>query len=258
MFDPKRPFVSVIVPVYNGEAFLADALTSILDQNYRPIEVIIIDDGSTDSTAQIAQQFGDRVQYVYRANGGPAAARNTGLRLARGELIAFLDADDIWTGDSLSQQLACLNANPTAGLALGCLQILVQTSSATGAPTFQPWSTPHRLLMLQCALVRRKVFDQLGTFDETYFSAEDIDWFMRAREAGIVIVTHPAITVLARRHPHNLTNQQTRVRSELALALKKSLERRSISRTDPTLPALTYWSDSTPSLSTLHPDKASL
>lgn len=237
----KPPLVSVILPVYNGEAFVAEAVATIVQQAYQPLEILVIDDGSTDNTAAIIQALGAAVHYIYRPNGGPAAARNTGLALAQGEFIAFLDADDLWTDNSLTVQLACLAAHPTAGIALGRLQVLQQQIDATGITAFQPWSTPRHLLILQCALVRRTVFDRLGYFDESYFCTDDIDWFLRAREAGISIVTHPVTTVSVRRHRDNLTNQQ-QVQRDLALALKKSVARRQAAQAESSLPALVPWS----------------
>ena len=98
----KPNLISCIVPVFNGERYLAEALDSILAQTWRPLEVIVVDDGSTDGTAHIAAGYGAEVSYIHQANAGPAAARNRGLDAARGEFIAFLDADDLWHKDKLS------------------------------------------------------------------------------------------------------------------------------------------------------------
>ena len=100
--------ISVIVPVYNGEKFLGDALASIFAQDYRPIEVIVIDDGSTDRTRAIAQSYPE-VQYSYQDKQGSAVARNTGIENSRGELIAFLDADDLWIYNKLFIQAAYID-----------------------------------------------------------------------------------------------------------------------------------------------------
>ena len=98
--------VSVIIPVYNGGKFLAEAINSILSQKHSPIEIIVIDDGSTDNTSEVAMSYGNRVHYVYQENKGAPAARNHGLRLASGNIIASLDADDIWAENKLKKQLA--------------------------------------------------------------------------------------------------------------------------------------------------------
>ncbi|MBX3010684.1 MAG: glycosyltransferase family 2 protein [Caldilineaceae bacterium] len=242
------PTISVIIPVYNGEAFLAEAITSVLAQSYQPREVIVVDDGSTDQTAQVARQFGSQIRYLYRPNGGPAAARNTGLTQARGEFVGFLDADDLWPTTSLARRLQSLQENPTAGVALGTVQILLATPNATGKIHFAPWQQPRPMLLLQCALVHRSVFSQIGTFDESYLYAEDVDWFMRVREAGIPILRHTAVAVFARRHRQNLTNQQAASHHGLAVALQQSLARRrdAGTPTPPTLPSWTTWGSAAP------------
>ena len=111
--------VSVIIPVYNGEAFLVEAVESIQRQVHRPLEILIVDDGSTDNTAKIAAGFDDDVRYTFKPNGGPASARNTGLKMARGSVIGFLDVDDLWTEKKLEWQLTRFVSTPTLEIILG-------------------------------------------------------------------------------------------------------------------------------------------
>src|SRR5262245_20840904 len=99
--------ISCIVPVFNGERYLGEAIESILKQSYRPIEIIIADDGSTDDTVTVAARYGTQIRYLRQSNAGPAAARNLGLSVAAGEFVAFLDADDIWHPEKLARQMAC-------------------------------------------------------------------------------------------------------------------------------------------------------
>ena len=106
------PLVSCIIPVYNGADFLAEAVTSVLAQRHPALEVVVVDDGSTDDTPRVAASFGERVRYVRQDNAGPAVARNTGLAKTRGELVAFLDADDRWHETKLARQAAVLEAQP--------------------------------------------------------------------------------------------------------------------------------------------------
>src|SRR4030042_4290993 len=122
---PPPFFVSAIIPVYNGEAFLAEAVESIRQQGYRPIEIIIVDDGSTDNTKRIAAGLKGDVHYVYQPNSGLPAARNRGLNEARGDVIAFLDVDDLWSRDKLEHQLLRLNDAPSAEIVLGYTQIMI-------------------------------------------------------------------------------------------------------------------------------------
>lgn len=111
----NHPPVSVIVPAYNAEAHLAEALESVLAQSYRPMDVIVVDDGSTDRTAEIVKRFSE-VRYVSQQNSGPSAARNRGIALAQADYVAFLDADDVWEPEKLSEQMSVVQEHGNAGL----------------------------------------------------------------------------------------------------------------------------------------------
>ena len=118
----KQPLISVIVPAFNAEKYLSEALQSIIDQKYAPIEIIVVDDGSTAGTAAVAADFGTKTQYVYQKNSGPAAARNKGLEISQGEIIGFIDADDWWSSDKLRLQIPHLIEDNDLGIILGLLQ----------------------------------------------------------------------------------------------------------------------------------------
>src|SRR2546425_10651809 len=107
--------VSVVIPVYNGEQYLADAIQSVRDQTYQNVEVIVVDDGSTDESADVAKKFGEAIRYVHQSNGGVGKARNTGIAAARGAYLAFLDQDDLWLPDKLAVQVAYLDSHPEMG-----------------------------------------------------------------------------------------------------------------------------------------------
>src|SRR5438093_12571348 len=102
----KQSMISCVVPVFNGERYLAEALESILEQSYRPLEIIVADDGSTDGTRAVVAHYGTQVRYLWQPNSGPAAARNLGLSAARGEFVAFLDADELGHPEKLERQMA--------------------------------------------------------------------------------------------------------------------------------------------------------
>src|SRR4051812_26302017 len=110
------PLVSVVIATYNSGRFVGQAVRSVLAQTYRPFEIVVVDDGSTDDTAGVLAGYRDGVRYVYQENRGPAAARNRGIAEAAGELVAFLDADDEWHPEKLSRQWEALSASPRAGL----------------------------------------------------------------------------------------------------------------------------------------------
>ncbi len=116
------PLVSVIIPAYNAAQFLREAVASVRAQGYSPIEIVIVDDGSTDNTAETIRSLGEGIRYVRQANAGPAAARNRGLAEARGEWVAFLDGDDLWPADKLRVQAARLEADPSLDVVLGRVQ----------------------------------------------------------------------------------------------------------------------------------------
>ncbi|MBI4550868.1 MAG: glycosyltransferase family 2 protein, partial [Candidatus Latescibacteria bacterium] len=146
-------FISVIVPVHNGAAFLADAVESIQRQGDAPLEIIIVDDGSTDGTAQLIPRLTGNIRAAAQSNRGPAAARNTGLRMARGNVIGFLDADDLWPANKLALQLACLADHPDIGIVHGSIQC-IRTKDEGRRTKNETFSDPYLGLQLGSALCR--------------------------------------------------------------------------------------------------------
>ncbi len=221
--------VSVIIPVFNGERYLAEAIHSALDQTRLPIEIIVVDDGSIDGSAPIVHEIIPLatvpIRYEYQSNRGPAAARNRGLAAAQGDLIAFLDADDWWPNSSLNQRVACLLRNPDLSGVIGATQLMLETGDDLTRP-LTPWEMPQPTLNLGGTLIRRRAFDQVGLFNEALTYAEDADWLLRAREAGLRFGLQPAVALMARRHSANVTNQREPSGRYLAQALRQSLMRR--------------------------------
>jgi glycosyltransferase involved in cell wall biosynthesis len=209
--------VSAIIPVLNGERFLAAAVESIRRQRYPSIEIIVVDDGSTDGTAALANSL-EGVRCVSQANAGPPAARNRGLELARGELVAFLDADDTWSEDKLEVQVGRLLADPELDVVMGPTQIL--------RPSGEPAGPPALLLSLGSALFRRRVFQRVGRFDVGQRMDDDVDWFFRALEAGARLLPIAQVAQYYRRHDKNITNARRDDLRYFLLAIKKSLDRR--------------------------------
>lgn len=214
--------VSAIIPVFNGERFLAEAIESVLAQDYDPLEIIIIDDGSTDNTPRIAAGYADRIRYVRQENGGPAAARNAGLLHSHGEAISFLDADDLWTPGKLMSQAAGLSEGASVDIVLGHLQRIKWSR----AQEFEPHGTPELSLSLGASLIRRQALGAVGTFDESLRQAEDWDWYMRARELGLSILVQQGVVLFYRRHEDNLTNQLDEGDRFKFEVIRRSLERR--------------------------------
>jgi glycosyltransferase involved in cell wall biosynthesis len=217
------PLVSVIVPVYNGERFLRDAVASLARQRHEPLEIVVVDDGSTDATPTIATELQGEIRYVRQPNAGPPAARNTGLRAARGSFIGFLDADDLWSDDKLAIQLGHLTSDPSIDVVLGYTEIVYLPEA--GERDARP-KLVGPLFSLGAALMRRAAFARAGAFDETSRYCDDVDWLLRAKELGLSLLVHRDVVQIYRRHDRNLTNQKDVDRHFFLSAIKKSLDRR--------------------------------
>ncbi len=197
-----EPVVSVIVASYNGEKFLRETLESVFAQDFDAFDVVLVDDGSEDATAEIARSF--PVRYVHQANQGLPAARNAGLGLARGGYIAFLDDDDLLPPTKLSTQVRYLNEHPGIGCVLGRQEWIfdgIQPPSLARDPIFGELGG----IQLVTAMIRRRVLDELGGFDPTYRYAEDRDLFIRMREHRVEIAVLPDVVLHKRLHGSNMT-----------------------------------------------------
>ena len=218
--------VSVIVPVYNGERYLAATLSSIFAQDYRPIEVLVVDDGSTDGTAAVARTFSE-VRYFHRSNGGPAAARNTGLEQAQGELIAFLDADDLWLPGKLTLQVRYLEEHPDARFVLTRQRVFLEPGIRKPAWVREELLANDSVGCLPSTLVARKsLFADIGGFDTSVRLNEDVEWFFRARERGVPMGVIPQILLHKRVHDRNAGYQARAGRVELLDVIRTSIQRR--------------------------------
>jgi glycosyltransferase involved in cell wall biosynthesis len=197
-----------------------------LDQKYSDLEIIIVDDGSTDGTASVAKTFPETVRYLHQTNQGPSAARNRGIERAQGSLIAFADADDLWPANKLEHQLPYLIRDPQIDIVLGRIQLVKLSETDNGQTRAEEFAEPVFSVNLGSAIIRKSVFERVGLFDETMRYSEDVDWFMRAREGGAKIVTIDAVTLFYCRHEQNMTRGKTISELNLVKALKRSLDRR--------------------------------
>jgi len=228
MIKPK--LVSVIIPVYNGELYLAEALDSVFAQEYRPIEVIVVDDGSTDNTAAVAKRY-RQVHYLYQANQGQPAARNTGLSHCKGDLIAFLDADDRWALGKLSKQAAYLEVHPEAGCVIGRMKNVLQAGSDRPSWADKRTSSDDSAAYhMGTLLAHRWVFEKAGYFNSSYlYGVDDLDWLIRLKELNIAIAIIKEVQLLRRIHSHNMSHDpeghtiKTRGRIQL---LKEFIDRK--------------------------------
>jgi glycosyltransferase involved in cell wall biosynthesis len=191
-------FVSIIIPVYNCEQFVAEAIKSALEQDYLHKEVILVNDGSTDGTLEVLRTFGDAIRLIDQKNGGPPKARNTGLHAARGDYIAFLDADDVWLQNKISTQVAHLDAHPEVGTVVSSwYEWPAAPNGKYIRPDFSVEPMPkiglderysgwlYNKLLFDCVLLtsavmmRSSIVKLIGDFDVTMFNGDDYDYWIR-------------------------------------------------------------------------------
>ena len=221
-----RPSVSVIIPAFNGQEYLAEALASVAAQSHPDLEIIVVDDGSTDRTAEIAQTFDDRrVRYVYASRSGAALARNRGVGLARGELLAFLDADDVWTHDKLRLQVASLERGDGDMIFTRVEQFVGPNPFQSGAPQ-QPPTTGQPGICATTLLMRREAFERVGFFDGECRLGEFLDWYARAVDLGLKPAVLPEALAGRRVHETNQGRGNRDRASEYARVMKRVLDRR--------------------------------
>jgi len=225
----NRFLISCIVPVFNGERYLRETLDSILAQTYRSIEVIVADDGSTDDTARVVESYGQTIRYIKQDNAGASAARNLGLSAARGEFVAFLDADDLWHPEKLARQMAFFDACPGLGLSVTYQQNFWIPQLIREEEHYRD----HKLSKAMpgyhsgTLLARSTVFATIGQFDPALPHADKTEWFLRALEKGIVIKVVPEILMYRRLHESNLSRTAgAESREEYLKLLKITLDRR--------------------------------
>jgi alpha-1,6-rhamnosyltransferase len=213
------PLVSIIVPAFNSELYLDEALDAVERQDHPNVEVIVVDDGSTDRTAELVRRrLG--VQLIQQANSGPSAARNAGINVAKGEYLTFCDADDRFRPQKVSLQAAHLDEHPR----IGCVLVHHETFFAEG--TSRPeWLSAEEGVQPQSAMVRRSVVERVGGFDPDYRLTEGLEWLSRMRDAGIGIDVLDAVCVERRIHENNLSYQRAGLQRNMLRSLHARIER---------------------------------
>lgn len=204
--------VSCIIPVFNGERFLAEAIDSILAQTYQPVEIIVIDDGSTDGTAELVGRYGRQVSYVQQTNQGSATAKNRGVTVAKGDFFAFLDADDLWRPEKIERQITHLLKRPEIDFCFTRFQHFWIPELAEEEERYKDHmiSKPLSSYLVSSLLVHRSVTEKFGQFDDGRRGNENMIWFFRAAEQGAVIDVLPDVLTERRIHDENITKEQLR------------------------------------------------
>lgn len=205
-----KPSVSVIIPAYNSGKTILRALQSVFNQSLLPFEVIVVDDGSSDNTADLVKENYPDAKLILQKNAGAAAARNTGAKASSGEYIAFLDSDDFWHKQKIELQSSILNDHLDVGMCSSVCTFFTETSLANNTadlhqeiskisydriPFVQVFSHPY--LGTPSVMLRRKLFDQIGGFNENLETAEDVDlWIRSAFNAGYILIRNPLTYVV--------------------------------------------------------------
>jgi len=220
--------VSCVIPVYNGERFLGEALESVFAQTFSHYEVVVVDDGSEDGTPTILKGYGDRIRSLRQDNQGPSAARNLGMRESRGEFISFIDADDLWVDNKLEVQMARIRESPNLELVSGQMKSFWVPELEEEAQQLEthPFHAARAVLSPCTVLFRRTLAKRIGGFDVRLRHGEDTEWFMRMMKSGTAYEVLPRLLLHRRQHLNNLTRQVRPSQDRLMDLIKRSLDQK--------------------------------
>jgi glycosyltransferase involved in cell wall biosynthesis len=223
----NKPTVTAVIPAYNYGCFLSEAIDSVLSQTYLVHEVIVVDDGSTDNTPEVAGRYGDRIHLIRTANQGVSAARNAAIAVSKGDLIALLDADDRWLPAKIERQVAAFDGDPTIGMVHSGARIFDSNTNATLCEILPETKIDfHDMLTwngisLPSAVVPRKVFQEVGVFDVNHRGAADWEMWIRIA-AKYRLVSCREVLVDYRIHGNNMSNRVLEHYQDCMAVLDKS------------------------------------
>ncbi|MEZ5573710.1 MAG: glycosyltransferase [Halioglobus sp.] len=220
--------ISVVIPTYNYGQYLCEAIESVLSQDYPEKELIVVDDGSTDNTQSLLSDYANHATCLFQDNAGIASARNAGYRVCKGDFIAFLDADDIFTAERLTLQMQAFREDPALQCVQGYMQQFVspelpeeyaqtirgETSGVVAAP------------LASTTLIRRAAYERVGCWDETLNVGVDLDWYARLRDSGVRYRMLEQVLLRRRIHTTNTNLRCADEQVERLRVLKKMLDRR--------------------------------
>lgn len=228
----NNPVVSIVMPAYNVAWCVARAIDSVLAQSLREFELIVVNDGSTDDTRQVLQRYGDTIKVIYQDNAGMSAARNAGIRAARGEYVAFLDADDWWLPDKLARQLELMRARPELGFCSTAARVENPDGEFLNDWQCPPLDTVNVLETLfsenaaiaggcSAVMARKALFERVGLFDEGLRGFEDPDlWIRLAAVSGYACVPAPLVVIL--RREQSVSRNLAAMRESALRSIKKN------------------------------------
>jgi glycosyltransferase involved in cell wall biosynthesis len=210
----NMPAVTIIIPTFNREQFLKEAVDSVLSQTYDDFELIVVDDGSTDKTKKMLQDYGQRLTYIFQENRGVGTARNRGIAEAKGELISFLDSDDLWKRDKLSIQTDLMKSQKGVMISFTDEIWIRKGVRVNPMKKHQKHSgriyekcLPLCIISPSSVMIRRELFDTVGLFDETLSVCEDYDLWLRISSRYPVFFIDKKLIVKRGGHPDQLSNR---------------------------------------------------
>lgn len=228
LLGARMSLVSVVIPVFNGERYVADAIRSVLGQSYPKTECVVVDDGSTDRTADVVREFGSQVRYIATENRGVSFARNTGARAASGEFLAFLDADDTWLPHKLETQIAMFRERPELRMVCSSIYMADEQLRVVGQVEVLDGPDFLRDLLLtlrgmhvsMTAVLPASVFHEVGGFYEGLSTSADFDFACRVALSGPVAgISEPL--ALYRQHHDQMHQDLSAVRRDVTIALER-------------------------------------
>lgn len=223
----RDPLISVVMPAYNTEKYVTEAVRSVLDQTYSPIELICIDDGSTDGTLEILKGFGDKIRVISDGtNVGIGEARNKGIRIATGDFIAFADSDDIWDPKKLELQMQQFAADPNLDISFCIIQNFLSpdvSDEIRATRDVPPDPMPGQIS--GTFLAKKSSFDRVGLLDPSYRVGEFIDWMARANNLGLKNSMINEVLYLRRIHATNTTANKP-AHADYLKIMKAAIERK--------------------------------
>ena len=221
----STPLVSVVIPFYDSASYLGQAIESVLAQTHPAVEIVLVDDGSTDAGPEIAAGYARRATLIRQANAGVGPARNAGVAVTRGPLIAFLDADDLWEPEKLALQVAALDADRDIDGVITMVQEFLSPEIDPAVAPLSPAAEPRVGAIPSALIVRRHVVETIGPFTASP-TGQWAEWYTRFVDHGFRSIALEGVLVRRRLHLTNLGLRHRSERQAYLHALKASLDRR--------------------------------
>lgn len=227
MTNESAVSISVILPLYNAEEYIGEALNSILSQTLKPFEIIVINDGSTDKSLSKIELFGKKIKIINQQNKGAGAARNEGIKIAKGEYLAFLDADDVWLDNKLEEQFNYLISHPETEIVSGFVEQFISPElSVEDTNKLNPMLQNMPGYLPGAILIKKSDFLKVGFFNEQLHLGEFIDWYSRAKDLGFRDEILPYTLLRRRIHNNNMGIYKKEHVKDYLKVLRASLNRK--------------------------------